>query len=151
MLKTNNDLCPICFRDSVEWMRFKPCLHFVCRQCANDWLEVKHECLMCKTPTVATDLFFGKTVLLDADLALPATSRKHLLADTSDESASEALDRHHFVDEFTKLLQLINDRHNTFLTMNKTFAGNQQRLPQEYRPTAYPDTSATCTRCKNSR
>lgn len=55
------------------------------RHCAQDWLEVKHECLMCKTPTASIDLYFGKTVLLDADVTLPETSRKHSLTDTSEE------------------------------------------------------------------
>ena len=87
--------------------------------CCREWLEVKHECLLCKSQVTKTDRYLSQTILLDEDVALPPTSRKQSLADTSENTASEALGRPFFLEEFTKILQLINDKHATYKSLKQ--------------------------------
>lgn len=74
---------------------------------------------MCKTPAERVDRYLSHETLLDENIPLPHPSRKQSLADSTDQTASEALGKPYFFEEFTKLLQLISDKHSSYSTMKR--------------------------------
>lgn len=92
------------------------------QDCAAGWLQVKHECLMCKTSIEQIDRYSKDKQQIEESAFIPRIAKRHIEDDSAEvgpphQMAAQSLDRQFFVDEFTKLLSAIGQKHATYLTL----------------------------------
>lgn len=90
--------------------------------CADGWLQVKHQCLICKTEVEQVDRYSQEKLRIEENAFMPPISQSLKPEETAEvtyshQSASQALNKEFFVEEFTKLLSTIHHKHATYISL----------------------------------
>jgi alpha-galactosidase len=97
--------------------------------CADGWLQVKHQCLICKTEVEQVDRYSKEKLRVEENTFIPPISKSLKHEETAEvtsthQSASQALNKEFFLEEFTKLLSTIHHKHATYMTLkDQRFSG----------------------------
>jgi hypothetical protein len=134
--------CPVCMEQPSEWLRFLPCLHFAwyhpvtSLKCALGWLELKHECPVCKTAVTQVDRYCEAKKRTEENTPMPflkpSNKEDSIRVGQAHQDASEALDKPFFMEEFTKLLGAISDKHSMYLTVQQFGDAYGRQPPYSY-------------------